>query len=83
MSFQKFGLPTPLRQNLRTIGYVNPTPIQTQAIRQSPKSSAPVGAPYTPASGEDGGSIGTPTANASRGRMRMLPTVSYPAGASG
>jgi superfamily II DNA/RNA helicase len=32
MPFQKFGLPTPLVQNLRTLGYVNPTPIQTQAI---------------------------------------------------
>src|SRR5262249_15797693 len=46
-------------------------------------SSAPVGAPYPPASAEGGGSVSTPTANASRGRMRILPTVSYPAGASG
>jgi ATP-dependent RNA helicase RhlE len=32
MPFQKFDLPTPLVQNLRTLGYINPTPIQTQAI---------------------------------------------------
>src|SRR5947199_43992 len=32
MPFQKFGLPTPLVHNLRTLGYVNPTPVQTQAI---------------------------------------------------
>jgi ATP-dependent RNA helicase RhlE len=32
MPFQKFGLPSPLLHNLRTLGYVNPTPIQTQAI---------------------------------------------------
>src|SRR3954447_23589094 len=32
MPFQKFGLPTALVHNLRTLGYVNPTPIQTQAI---------------------------------------------------
>jgi ATP-dependent RNA helicase RhlE len=32
MPFQKFGLPTPLVRNLRSLGFVNPTPIQAQAI---------------------------------------------------
>jgi ATP-dependent RNA helicase RhlE len=32
MPFQQFGLPTSLLQNIKTLGYVAPTPIQAQAI---------------------------------------------------